>query len=40
MVDPANTNNIVSDDLTDGERAKVKAAAEQALTGNWNQFVI
>jgi hypothetical protein len=39
VVDPANTNNIISDDLTDNERAKVKATAEQALAGNWSQFV-
>lgn len=31
VVDPANTNNIISDDLTAAEKAKVKTAAEQAL---------
>jgi hypothetical protein len=31
VVDPANTNNIISDDLSAAERAKIKAAAEQAL---------
>lgn len=41
VVDPANTNNIISDDLTAAERAKVKAAAEQALRAqNWNQIVV
>jgi hypothetical protein len=40
VVDPANTNNIISDDLTAAERAKVKAAAMQALAAsNWNQIV-
>ena len=41
VVDPANTNNIISDDLTIAERGKVKSAAEQALkAANWNQIVI
>ena len=41
VIDPANTNNIISDDLTIAERAKVKVAAEQALKAtNWNQIVI
>jgi hypothetical protein len=41
IVDPANTNNIISDDLTSAERATVKAAAVQALNAqNWNQIVI
>jgi len=41
VVDPANTNNIISDDLTAAEKAKVKAAAEQALKAtDWNQIVI
>jgi hypothetical protein len=41
VVDPANTNNIISDDLTSSERAKIKAVALQALAAsNWNQIVI
>lgn len=40
VVDPANTNNIISDDLTIAERATVKSAAAQALqASNWNQIV-
>lgn len=40
VVDPANTNNIISDDLTTTERAKIKAAAERALAASdWNQIV-
>lgn len=40
VVDPANTNNIISDDLTIAERATVKAAAAQALqSSNWSQIV-
>jgi Nucleotidyltransferase domain len=40
VVDPANTNNIISDDLTFTERAKVKAAAEQALKAkDWSEIV-
>lgn len=40
VVDPANTNNIISDDLTIAERATVKSAAAQALqASNWGQIV-
>lgn len=40
IVDPANTNNIISDDLTTGEKGKIKAAAERALSApNWSQIV-
>jgi len=40
VTDPANTNNIISDDLTAAERGKVKTAAEQALAAkNWDQIV-
>jgi len=40
VVDPANTNNIISDDLTAAEKSKVTAAAEQALkASDWNQIV-
>jgi hypothetical protein len=41
VVDPANTNNTISDDLTAAEKANVKAAAVRALAAaNWNQIVI
>ena len=41
VVDPANTNNIISDDLTGAEKAQVKAAAERALgASNWDQIVV
>jgi hypothetical protein len=40
VVDPANTNNIISDDLTVAERAKIKAAAIQARNAtDWNQII-
>lgn len=40
VVDPANTNNIISDDLSAAEKAKIASAAEQALSAtNWNQVV-
>ena len=40
MVDPANTNNIISDDLTYAEKDKIKLAATAALAApNWNQVV-
>jgi hypothetical protein len=40
VVDPANTNNIISDDLTDAERAKIKAAAALALQAKtWGEIV-
>lgn len=40
VVDPANTNNIISDDLTAAERAKIKAAAERALAAkDWSEIV-
>lgn len=41
VADPANTNNIISHDLTAAERGKIKAAAERALkASNWNEIVI
>jgi hypothetical protein len=41
LVDPANTNNIISNDLTAAERSKIKAAAAVALgAANWNQIVL
>lgn len=40
IVDPANTNNVISDDLTTAEKAKVRAAAIGALSAdNWNRIV-
>ncbi len=40
VVDPANTNNVVSDDLSADGRGKIKAAATAALGAtNWNQIV-
>jgi hypothetical protein len=39
--DPANTNNIISDDLTATERAAIKAAAARALQAkNWSEIVV
>lgn len=41
VVDPANTNNVVSDDLCNAEKAAVRAAAIQALSAsNWNHIVV
>lgn len=40
FVDPANTNNVISDDLSAGERAAIKAAAIRTLAAaDWNQIV-
>jgi hypothetical protein len=40
IVDPANTNNIVSDDLTLADKTKIRTAADAALrAGNWNEIV-
>lgn len=40
VVDPANTNNIISDDLTAPDKAKVKAAAAHALNAKyWSEIV-
>jgi hypothetical protein len=40
VVDPANTNNIISDDLTALEKAKIKAAATAARNAkNWAEIV-
>lgn len=41
LVDPANTNNIISDDLTAAEKAIVKTAASRALQAKtWEDIVI
>ncbi len=40
VADPANTNNIISDDLTAAEKAKIKAAATVALGAkDWDEIV-
>ena len=41
VIDPANTNNIISDDLSMADRLKIKAAAERALQAkDWNEIVV
>ncbi len=40
VVDPANTNNIISDDLTAAGKQRVATAAKQALAGNWTGFIV
>jgi hypothetical protein len=40
IVDPANTNNIVSDDLSIADKSKISTAAASALGSNWNEIVI
>jgi hypothetical protein len=40
VIDPANTNNIISDDLSAVDRTRIKAAAEQSLkAANWGEIV-
>jgi hypothetical protein len=39
VIDPANCNNVVSDDLTAAEKATVAAAAERALRRNWTEVI-
>jgi hypothetical protein len=39
FVDPANTNNIISDDLTMRERAMIASAASVALSKTWSDVV-
>jgi len=40
VIDPANTNNVISDDLSDPGKAAISAAAVQTLkAGNWSQIV-
>ncbi len=45
FVDPANSNNVISDDLTPSEKMAVASAAMSALTtkllflGNWNNVI-
>jgi hypothetical protein len=41
VVDPANTNNVISDDLTQAEKTAIRLAAINALgAANWNQIVV
>ena len=41
MQDPANTNNVISDDLTLVERGGIKAAAIRALQSRtWTDIVV
>jgi hypothetical protein len=41
IMDPANTNNIISEDLTSAEKRKISAAAAQArATPYWNDIVV
>ena len=40
VMDPANTNNVISDDLTMGEKAAVRTAAIKALASqDWSEIV-
>lgn len=40
LIDPSNTNNVISDDLTTAEKASIVAAARTALGAkNWNEIV-
>ncbi|MGO8059936.1 nucleotidyltransferase [Rhizobium johnstonii] len=40
VVDPANTNNVISDDLNAAQRAAIRSAAIAALgASNWNEIV-
>jgi Nucleotidyltransferase domain len=41
IVDPANTNNIISDDLSAADKAKIATAASNALAAStWEQIVV
>lgn len=40
VIDPANTNNTISEDLTAAEKLRMKAAAERALAANtWEEII-
>ena len=39
IIDPANTNNIISDDLTMMERSAIASRASMALTQTWGDVV-
>lgn len=40
IVDPANSNNVISDDLSALDKQKVALAARQALAGNWSGIIV
>lgn len=40
IVDPANTNNVISDDLSASDKLKVATAAKRALAGSWNELIV
>jgi hypothetical protein len=40
VVDPANTNNIISDDLSLADKMKIAQAARWALTKKWGEVVV
>lgn len=39
IIDPGNTNNILSDELTIAEKQSIASAARRTYQGAWNQFV-
>lgn len=39
FVDPANTNNVISDDLTAAEKQKISVAAAHALNCTWGEVI-
>jgi Nucleotidyltransferase domain len=39
FVDPANTNNVISDDFTATERKTISVAADRALRGSWAELI-
>lgn len=39
VADPANTNNIISDDLTLAEKTTISLAAARAINGAWGELV-
>lgn len=39
FIDPANTNNVISDDLTATQKMRVRAAAQNSLRGSWTSVV-
>lgn len=39
VVDPANTNNVISDDLAAGTKTMIERTAGTALGGSWTKFV-
>jgi hypothetical protein len=39
VVDPANTNNIISDDMTAAEHATISTAATRTLGATWGDLV-